>query len=325
MEKFNEIRNKFEQGFTPTEEEVSAAFNATDHADTKNLTQQTPRKRSRSKPLRPLSDPEYVNIDFLNEKPLKPPQLNRSTQKKPRRGQGVRAKQLEVLPSIYENLSENFSNLDLSQHNYENIAVKPKKPVSPSSKPKPGASKRPNKKIAPPMAKPHTSFFRGFKNSTSATNLLDQNKLLAHKDSAEDYEEFVINNELYESFFQRIGESPADYFASSNTAPTSQPLDNKTFPAAKENFSEIQESIAAPSRISQGNEEPIFGDITKINPDGTIEWQTWYPPTSQSDSLKSKQSGLKLSKFLPDKICFWRAPDTADSEEKETRPAQLRK
>ena len=170
--------------------------------------------------------------------------------------------------------------------------------------------------------------------------------MLAHKDSAENYEEFVINNELYESFFQRIGESPNDYFSSSNTLPTSQPLDNKIFPTAKENFSEIQASTtnsasdsviaknkfrklkknrAAPPLISQENEEPIFGDITKINPDGTIEWQTWYPPTAQSDSLKSKQSGLKLSKFLPDKICFWRAPDTADSEEKETRPAQLRK
>ncbi|WP_342146145.1 hypothetical protein [Rickettsiella endosymbiont of Aleochara curtula] len=317
MEKFNEIRNKFEQGFTPTEEEVSAAFNATDHADTKNLTQQTPRKRSRSKPLRPLADPEYVNIDFLNEKPLEPPHLNRSTRKKkPRR---VRAKQLEVLPSIYENLSENFSNLDLSHHEYENIQA---------------------------VAVEPTEYF--LPDSTSATNL-DRNELLAHKDSTEDYEEFVINNELYESFFQRIGESPTDYFTSSNTIATSQPFANKTSPTAKENFSEIQESTtnsasdsviaknkfrklkklkknrAAPLLISQENEEPIFGDITKINPDGTIEWQTWYPPTSQSDSLKSKQSGLKLSKFLPDKICFWRAPDTADSEEKETRPAQLRK
>ncbi|MEN9917187.1 MAG: hypothetical protein RLY40_1119 [Pseudomonadota bacterium] len=54
-------------------------------------------------------------------------------------------------------------------------------------------------------------------------------------------------------------------------------------------------------------DEPIFANITKLNPDGTIEWEVWHPDESTSIPSES-QSKSKLSKLLPKNLNFWTKP-----------------
>ncbi len=332
MENFNQIRNKFEQGFSSLEDSTAVDLSDPEYTNiventkktekylypksNSHLIPQKPLKQPRSRPPKQLSLPnhEYVNIEYGNQKLIEPSHLNRSTRKKnPKK---LRTKQLEILPSIHEN----FSKLDLSDHGYENIQAEA---------------------LAP------TEFF--LSENISSKDSLNQNEWLPYQNSAEDYAEYAIDNTLYVDFLQRIGESSTDFFPAADKSISQKILnENEPFSSTKQNlfinFSETKKSTidsasnlltskkkskknqAKPLLLEEENEEPIFGNITKRNPDGTIEWETWQPPSLQLDTIKSKQPGLKLSKFLPEKICFWRTPETKeDLEVKNSKTMQLKK
>ncbi|MGC1854600.1 MAG: hypothetical protein WA659_04420 [Candidatus Aquirickettsiella sp.] len=317
MENFNQIRNKFEQGFSSLEGSTAVDLSAPEYINIVENTKEKPLKQLRSRPPKQLSLPnhEYVNIEYGNQKLIEPAHLTRSTRKKnPKK---LRAKRLEILPSIHEN----FSKLDLSDHEYENIQAE---------------------------ALASTEFF--LSENISSKNSLKQNEWLPYQNSAEDYAEYAIDNTLYVDFLQRIGESSTDFFPAAADKSISQKIlnENEPFSSTKQNlfinFSETKKSTidsasnlltskkkskknqAKTLLLEEENEEPIFGNITKRNPDGTIEWESWQPPSLQSESIKSKQPRLKLSKFLPEKICFWHTPETKeDLEEKNSKTMQLKK
>ncbi len=53
--------------------------------------------------------------------------------------------------------------------------------------------------------------------------------------------------------------------------------------------------------------EPIFANITKYNPDGTIKWEAWQADENTLIQSNS-QSKPKLSKLFPKNLNFWSKP-----------------
>ena len=189
MEKFNEIKSKFETGFNVIEEE-KAEFNlypeyenigatpkkVVEHLPFKSKSSFTPRKplkppRSTPRQLQTSSTNEYENIEYVRQKPIQVAKI-RSTRKKKIKTR--RAKPLEILPSI----NEDFSKLSLSlpEPEYANIV---------------------SRNLA-------TEYF--LPDNTSSQSILSENVLYPSQDFNQDNYDYVIDNSLYIDFFQRTGQ-----------------------------------------------------------------------------------------------------------------------
>lgn len=309
MENFNDIKNKFETAFNAIEGEKTE-FNLDQEYEnigvTAKASEYLPRDQhplntqKRFKPPQPtprqsqmLSNNEYENVIYPNQNltgNTKP--LNRAVRKK--KTKRPRTKPLEILPSIDESFAK--LSLNLSEPEYANIVPE----------------NFPTERFIPDKLVPQTK--------------LDENDVdpqQAFSQTSNEYE-YELNNSLYIDFFQRVGLSPTESFSEVKPLITTHlRMENQPFPTQKNLSEPILATSANPvlskSKLKKpssnlhsfkADDEPIFANITKFNPDGTIEWESWQAEPSASS--KPIQANLKpeskLSKFLPKNLNFWSKP-----------------
>ena len=326
MEKFNEIKNKFEPDFDaiqkknteePEYENIGAFPKKTVNPELlKNRTSFTTKKAlkpPRSTPRKmhiSSSSNEYENIEFEAQKSIKVTNaLTQHTRKK--KIKTPKTKPLAILPTINEDFAK--LSLALPEPEYANIVPR---------------------NLA-------TQYF--LPDNISPQSNLSEEVLYPSQDLNQADYEYMINNSLYVDFFQRTGQLPTDFSSEVKSSSTSTlQKENEAF-FIKTNLSNknlttyLMSSPFISKKIKKLSEkpisalhpvkvdEPIFANITGYKPDGTIEWETWQPD-EKTPIQSNSQSKPKLSKLLPKNLNFWSKPSKKNLETfEETNVLEVKK